>query len=68
MAACLAPRLADRLTDDQLRVLAQASKRAPGDTGKANASEIAARVAGLGDPEIVRVVSAAGLHCALKKL
>jgi hypothetical protein len=66
MAACLAPRLADRLRDDQLRALARAAKRASGDSGKAGASEIVARVAGTGDPEIIGVVSAAALHCALK--
>jgi hypothetical protein len=66
MASCLAPRLADQLTNDQLRALAKAAKRTPGDTGKVGTGEIVARVAGLGDPEIVRVVSAAGLHCALK--
>lgn len=66
LAACLAPRFAERLTDDQLRTLAAAAKRAPGETGKANAREIVARVAATGDPAIVEVVSSAALHCALK--
>lgn len=65
LATCLAPRLADRLTDDQLRTLAAAAKREPGDAGKLKAAEIVARVAGTGDPQIADVVSKAGLHCAL---
>ena len=66
MAACLAPRLADRLSDDQLRALAATAKRAPGDDGRAGTREIIARIAGTGDPAIVGIVSSAGLHCALK--
>lgn len=66
LAACLAPRLADRLTDDQLRALAAAARREPGNTGKVSAREIVARVAGIGDPAIVDIVSGATLHCALK--
>lgn len=66
MAACLAPRLADRLTDDQLRALGRSAKQDPKETGKVGASEIAARLAGTGDPEIIGVVSAAALHCAIQ--
>ncbi|TVV75390.1 hypothetical protein [Sphingomonas solaris] len=66
MAACLAPRLTDRLSDDQLRTLAKAARRAPGGTGKAGPAEIVARVTRTGDAQIIDVVSAAGLHCALR--
>ncbi len=67
MASCLAPRLAERLSDDQLRALAAATRRGPGDSGKLGMGDIVARVAGIGDPDIVDVVSRAGLHCALKR-
>ncbi len=66
MAACLAPRLADRLSNDQLRTLAAAAKRPAGDSGRTNAREVVARVAATGDPEIIDAVSKAGLHCVLK--
>ncbi len=66
MAACLAPRLADRLTDDQLRALAKATKSPPGEARASGPREIIARLAGTGDSRIIDVVSSAGLHCALK--
>jgi hypothetical protein len=66
MAACLAPRITEQLNNDQLRALAKAAQPAPGESGRMNAREIVARVAGIGDPAIVEVVSGAALHCALK--
>ncbi|WP_156680642.1 hypothetical protein [Sphingomonas profundi] len=66
LAACLAPRLAERLSDDQLRALAAAARRPPGDDRKARVGDVVARVAGTGDPAIIDAVTKSGIHCALK--
>ncbi len=63
MAGCIAPRLTDRLSDDQLRALA----KVPGDgSDSGGTSGMIARVAATGDPDVVEAVSAAVLHCAMR--
>lgn len=62
MAACIAPRLTDRLSDDQLRALA----KAPGGGKSSGTAGIVARVAATGDPDVVDAVSSAVLHCAMR--
>jgi uncharacterized lipoprotein YmbA len=64
VSACMATRMTDRLTIAQLQKLAQAGQGA-GPVGQMSLSELSTRVRGIGDPEIVSVVSSAAVGCAL---
>ncbi|MGN6269441.1 MAG: hypothetical protein ACTHM0_06060 [Sphingomonas sp.] len=61
LAHCMAPRMADRLSRDQLRQLASLPK-AP---RAQSFDELLYRLRALDDPEIVRVTSKAALKCEI---
>ena len=64
LSTCMAARMTDRLSIAQLRKLAAAGRGA-GPVGQMSLSELASRVRGVGDPEIVSVVTSAGVGCAI---
>jgi len=64
VSACMAARMTDRLSIAQLQKLAQAGQGA-GPVGQMSLAELSTRVRGIGDPEIVSVVSSAAVGCAL---
>lgn len=67
-ATCMAEEMADRLSGSQLRRLADAAlslKREGADLERMTVRDIMRRVNGLGDPEIVGVVTRAGIGCAV---
>lgn len=64
LSACMAERMTDRLSIAQLQKLAAAGRGA-GPVGQMSLSELASRVRGIGDPEIVSVVTSAGVGCAI---
>ena len=64
VSACMAERMTDRLSIAQLQKLARAGQGA-GPVGQMSLSELSTRVRGIGDPEIVSVVSSAAVGCAL---
>jgi hypothetical protein len=64
-AACMAARMVDQLSMSQLRRL-QSLSRLPGrDVRDMTVDELLYQVRGLGDPEIVAVVTRAGLGCMI---
>jgi hypothetical protein len=65
MANCLADRLVDRLSLGELRQLGRAAKLPRKDVGNMSINELADRLAAVGDPHIVSVVTSAGLGCAI---
>jgi hypothetical protein len=65
MADCLADRLVDRLSVGELRQLGRAAKLPRKDVGNMSINELADRLAAVGDPHIVSVVTSAGLGCAI---
>ena len=64
VSTCMAARMTDRLSIAQLAKLAEAGRGA-GPVGQMSLSELASRVRGIGDPEIVSVVTSAGVGCAI---
>ena len=64
VSTCMAARMTDRLSIAQLRKLAAAGRGA-GPVGRMSLSELASRVRAIGDPEIVSVVTSAGVGCAI---
>ena len=65
VADCMASRMTDRLSIQQLQKL-QGLKGAPGEkTSDLSALEIVERVIRVGDPEVVAVTTSAGAACAL---
>lgn len=64
VSACMADRMTDRLSLAQLQKLAAAGRGA-GPVGSMSLSELSTRVRGIGDPEIVRVVTSAAVGCTL---
>ena len=64
VSTCMAERMTDRLSIAQLQKLAEAGRGA-GPVGQMSLSELASRVRGIGDPEIVSVVTSAGVGCAI---
>ncbi|MEN2787786.1 hypothetical protein ACFOKI_00835 [Sphingomonas qilianensis] len=64
MAACMAPRMADRLSITQLRQLAAIGKASGGAGGKDGATDVLKRLRELDDPQIVSVVSSSAALCA----
>jgi hypothetical protein len=65
MANCLADRLVDRLSIAELRQLGRAAKLPRKDVGNMSLNEMVDRLQAVGDPHIVRVVTSAGLGCAI---
>ncbi len=64
VSACMADRMTDRLSISQLKKLAAAGKGA-GPVGQMSLSELSTRVRAIGDPQIVSVVTSAGIGCAI---
>ncbi len=64
VSACMATRMTDHLSLAQLQKLAAAGRGA-GPVGRMSLSELSTRVRGIGDPEIVRVVTSAAVGCTL---
>ena len=65
MASCMADRLVERLSDDELRQLAHLAKLPRQDVGGMSIREIEDRVSAIGDPHIVKVVTKSGIGCAI---
>ncbi|SFS04132.1 hypothetical protein [Sphingomonas jatrophae] len=63
MAGCMAERLSDRLSIMQLRKLGRAAQITQRRVGAMTVDELIGRVRGIGDPEIVEVVTRAGVGC-----
>lgn len=64
VSSCMAERMTDRLSISQLQKLAQAGRDA-GPVGNMSLGELSTRVRAIGDPEIVSVVTSAGVGCAI---
>lgn len=65
MAGCMASRMADRLTLDQLRKLQSLASLRKSDPGKISIDRFLHKVRALDDPEIFLVTSKSALTCAL---
>ena len=65
MASCMADRLVEKLSDDELRQLGHLAKLPHKDVGGMSLREIGDRISAIGDPHIVRVVTKSGLGCAI---
>lgn len=65
IASCMAGRMVDRLSTSQLKTLARFGKGIDGDIRDMTIGEVTRRFAGIGDPEIIEVMTRAGLGCAL---
>ncbi|HKT15917.1 MAG TPA: hypothetical protein VJR87_11010 [Allosphingosinicella sp.] len=65
-ARCMAERLVDRLSEDQLRSLGRLARLQDRNVRKMSVEELIGRAAALGDPEIVAVVTRAGVGCAIR--
>ncbi|WP_116091645.1 hypothetical protein [Sphingomonas crusticola] len=64
VAGCMAERMADRLSIEQLKELkALTNGRKPGE--KLSAKHILKRVASIGDPEVVSVTTKAAIGCTI---
>jgi hypothetical protein len=64
MAGCMAERMVDRLSLDQLRRLKSIASLRKADTGSMSIDKFLYKVRALDDPEIFLVTSKAALHCA----
>jgi hypothetical protein len=66
VAACLAEKLVRKLSPEELRRLGHAAELAEGRRiDDMTVSELVERVAAIGDPHIVEVVTRAGIGCAI---
>ena len=65
MASCMAQRMVDRLSLGQLQKLSRLSGISKAQFGQLSVSELLRRTRALGDPEILTVVTTAGLGCAI---
>lgn len=65
MASCMADRLVERLSDDELRQLGHIAKLPHQDVGGMSLREVEERVSAIGDPHIVKVVTKSGIGCAI---
>ena len=65
VAACMAERLVDRLSMNQLRKLSSLSKLGNADLRTMTIEEFLHKTRALGDPEVLRVVTKAGIGCAI---
>ena len=65
VASCMAQRMVDRLSLDQLQKLSRLSGIAKGQIGQLTVRDFLRRAAALNDPEILAVVTTVGLGCAI---
>ena len=65
VADCMAERMVDRLSIAQLRKLSSLAKLRTADVRQMTIGQFLHHVRALGDPEILRVVTTAGLGCAI---
>ena len=65
VASCMAQRMVDRLSLGQLQKLSRLSGIAKTQIGQLTVGEMLRRTKALGDPEILSVVTTAGLGCAI---
>jgi hypothetical protein len=65
VASCMAQRMVDRLSLGQLQKLGRLSGLGDQQIGQLTVREFLRRTAALGDPEILEVVTTAGLGCAI---
>lgn len=65
MASCMAQRMVDRLSLGQLQKLSRLSDISKAQFGQLSVNELLRRTRALGDPEILTVVTTAGLGCAI---
>jgi hypothetical protein len=65
MASCMAERLVDRLSIAELRRLGSLVKLGNRDIGEMTVDEFIHRIRALQDPHILKVVTTAGLGCAI---
>lgn len=65
MANCMAQRMVDRLSLGQLQKLSRLSGVSRAQIGQLSVGELLRRARALGDPEIVSVVTTAGVGCAI---
>ena len=65
MASCMAQRMVDRLSIGQLQKLSRLSGLSKTQIGQLSIGELLRRTKALGDPEILTVVTTAGLGCAI---
>lgn len=65
MAACMAEKLARKLSTDELRQLDTVAKLPKTHPGHLSLDELADRLEAIHDPHIVNVVTKAGLGCAI---
>jgi hypothetical protein len=66
LASCMAGRLVAHLSSDELRRLGHAARLNDGrKIGKMTVGELVERVSAIDDPHIVKVVTRAGIGCAI---
>lgn len=65
MADCMAGRLVDRLSMGELRKLNSLSKLRNRDIGEMTVEQFLRHIRNLGDPHILKVVTTAGIGCAI---
>ena len=65
VASCMAQRMVDRLSLAQLQKLSRLSGLSKTQIGQLSVGELLRRTKALGDPEILTVVTTAGLGCAI---
>ena len=65
VSTCMAQRMVDRLSIGQLQRLSRLSDLRGQRIGDLTVGELLRKLRGLGDPEIVQVVTTAGLGCAI---
>ena len=65
VASCMAQRMVDRLSLGQLQKLSRLSGLSKTQIGQLSVGELLRRTKALGDPEILTVVTTAGLGCAI---
>jgi hypothetical protein len=65
MASCMAERLVDRLSMQELHRLGSLSKLGTRNVGEMTIDELLHRLAALNDPHIMKVVTKAGIGCAI---
>lgn len=65
VATCMAQRMVDRLSLGQLQKLSRLSGISKTQIGQLSVGELLRRAKALGDPEILTVVTTAGLGCAI---
>jgi hypothetical protein len=65
MAGCMAERMVDRLSIAELRKLGSLAKLRTADIGAMTVDEFLHRLRALDDPHIIKVVTKAGIGCAI---